>query len=549
MTGWDSRIDRRQLIGGAALAGAGLLLPGGLRAKSPPVPLVGFTHGVASGEPGPTSMLFWTRFQGVGETAVPLKLEISSDPRMARARVMGEALAEPGRDWTARVSVKGLAPGRTYYYRWAGPAKAKSMTGRTKTLPEGSPAAWRMAVFSCSNLPYGWFNGYAHAVAADDCDLFVHLGDYIYEYARGTYPSVREAVPGRTIEPAGQTVRRAEYWARYRAYRADPDLQALHATLPSVTAWDDHEIANDGWTGGAENHDPRTQGDWRERVAAATAAYRDWMPVSDANYARYDIGRLATLYRLETRISGRDEPLDLGRAIKRGPDTLTALKRLKEEDWVAGSRQLLGLPQEQWLLREMEAASRRGVRWQVLAQQVVMGKLMMPAGASQLAGPNPSAPVASALGAGELAAKVGLPMNLDAWDGYPAARARLLSAAQRNAVDLVVLAGDSHNAWANDLVNGGRPAGVEFAGHSVTSPGYESYLAAPPSRVAEAMMQANPTLRWADTGQRGYMQVTLTPAEAVCEWRFTAPVASRSNRLTGVVRGRVGAGQRRLQMG
>lgn len=546
MTDWISGMDRRQLLGGVGFAGAALLLPGPLRAAA--APLGGFTHGVATGEPGASDMLFWTRFVGPGRQSVPLKLEVSTDPRMARARVVAELEADPARDWTARTTVQGLAPGRVYYYRFLGPSKSRSMIGRTRTLPEGTPAAWRMGVFSCSNLPYGWFNGYGHAIAADDIDLFVHLGDYIYEYARGTYPDAREAIPDRVIEPAGETIRRVDYWARYRSYRADPDLQALHARVPSVTVWDDHEIANDAWTGGAENHS-RDQGDWAERLAAAKAAYRDWMPISDAPYARYDIGRLATLYRLDTRVEGRDKPLDLAVAIKRGPDTMTAIKRLRDENWVAGSRQLLGYAQEQWLFAEMQAAGKRGVRWQVLAQQVVMGRMLMPQGAAQLAGPNPGAQVAAYLGAAELAAKVGLPMNFDAWDGYPAARSRLLSAAQRNGVDLVVLAGDSHNAWANDLMNDGRPAGVEFAGQSVSSPGFETYLSAPPSAVARAMMQANPTLKWADTGQRGYMQVTLTPAEALCEWRFTGSAKVRSPRLAGTMRGRAGAGQRRLVMG
>jgi alkaline phosphatase D len=546
---WEQALfDRRSVMAGAALGAGGLLLPGRLRAA--PAPLAGFTHGVASGEPQQTSLLFWTRFQGTGDRAVPLKLEISADPRMARARVMGEAIADPARDWTARVTVKGLAPGRTYYYRFIGPGKnVRSIVGRTHTLPDGAPAAYRLGVFSCSNLPFGWFNAYGHAVAADDIDLFVHLGDYLYEYPRGTYPDARAAVPGRSIEPAGELIRREDYWARYRAYRADPDLQALHARTPAITVWDDHEIANDAWTGGAENHDPRTEGPWADRVAAAKAAYWDWMPISDAPFARYDIGRLAALYRLETRVTGRDEPLDVAEAIKRGPDTMTALKRLRDEQWVAGSRQMLGREQEQWLFAEMQAASRRGVRWQLLAQQVVMGNVMAPPGAAQLAGPNPSGQVAAFLGAAELAAKIGLPLNLDAWDGYPAARARLLSAAQKSGVDLVVLAGDSHNAWGSDLVNDGRPAGVEFAGQSVSSPGFEAYLTGtPPAAVASALKGANPTLRFADTGQRGYMQVTLTPADATCEWRFTAPVTTRVARLSGVARGRVGAGQRRLQM-
>lgn len=549
-------IDRRTLLAGVGVLGAGLMLPGAALAQrrrrgEAATLLGGFTHGVATGEPGPGSMLFWTRFQGTGDAPVRLALELSTDPRMAKAKVVAEADADPTRDWTARTTVKGLAPGRTYYYRWRGPqANVRSIQGRTRTLPAGSPDMFRMGVFSCSNLPYGWFNAYGHSVAADDIDLFVHLGDYIYEYARGTYPTAPEAVAGRLIEPAGEVVRRADYWARYRSYRADPDLQALHAQVPSVTVWDDHEIANDTWRNGAENHDPAREGDWQARVAAAVAAYRDWMPVSDAYWAKYEIGRLATLYRLETRLSGRDEPLDLADAIKRGPDTMTALKRLRDEQWVAGGRQLLGFEQEKWLFGEMQAAARRGVRWQVLAQQVVMGRVMAPAGASQLGGPGVSGQVAAFLGAAELAAKVGLPLNFDAWDGYPAERARLLASAQRDGVDLVVLAGDSHNAWANDLVNDGRPAGVEFAGQSVSSPGFEAYLRrTPPQAVAQALMGANPTLKWADMSQRGYMHVTLTPAQAACEWRFTGAAATHAPRLAGTMRGRVGAGQRRLQMG
>lgn len=555
MGGGDSSkrdFSRRDLLAGAALGGAGLLLPGVAwaqrRRKAEPLLLGGFSHGVASGEPSATSMLFWTRYQGTGDRVVPLSLEISSDPRMAKSKVMAETYADPSRDWTARVTVKGLAPGRVYYYRFIGPEKnVRSEIGRSKTLPEGSPAAFRMGVFSCSNLPFGWFNAYAHAAAADDIDLAVHLGDYIYEYARGSYPA--QPVAGRVIEPAGETIRREDYWARYRSYRADADLKALHGRVPWVAMWDDHEIANDAWRNGAENHQPN-EGAWADRMTAAKAAYRDWMPVSDAGWAQYDIGRLATLYRLDTRLAGRDEPLDVGAAIKRGPDTMTALRRLRDDDWVAGDRQLLGVEQEQWLFAAMQATARRGVRWQVLAQQVVMGKLKAPAGATQMAGPNPDAQVAAALGAAEMASRAGLPFNLDAWDGYPAARARVLATAQRQGVDLVVLAGDSHNAWASDLVNDGRPAGVEFAGQSVTSPGLEAYLrAAPPAQLAGAMVGANPTLKWADTSGRGYMQVTLTPAEAVCEWRFTAPVTGHEPKLASVTRGRVGAGQKRLQMG
>ena len=538
-------MDRRRLLGGGLAAGAALMLPGRLFAA----PATGFTHGVASGEPSSRSMLFWTRYVDPGQRPVTLRLEVASDPRLSRNLLRAEALADPANDWCAKAVVSGLQPGKTYYYRWAGPSRTRSMVGRTRTLPEGEVGQFRMGVFSCSNLPYGFFNGYAHAVAADDIELFVHLGDYLYEYARGIYPDAASAVAGRLIEPAGETVRLEDYWARYASYRADPDLQALHARVPAICVWDDHEIANDAWMGGAQNHDPRTQGPWETRLAAARKAHRDWLPVSEAPYASYDIGRLLSLHRLDTRIEGRERQFDLRQVIARGPDVRSALVAFRDGEWVAGNRQLLGLAQEKWLFERMGDAARRGVRWQVLAQQVIMGQLLAPPGADQFAAAIRDPQVQAFLGAAVVASRLGIPLNMDAWDGYPAARARLLAMAQRQGVNLVVLAGDSHNAWANDLVNDRRPAGVEFATHSVSSPGFESYLrGVPPKLLAEQMVAANPGLRWAETSQRGYTHVRFTPAEAVAEWRFSAPVAGRSPQLASSMRARARAGANRLEL-
>ncbi|WP_448581029.1 alkaline phosphatase D family protein [Thermaurantiacus sp.] len=537
------RIDRRTLVAGA---GAALLLPRRLAAA----PLIGFTHGVASGEPGARSMLFWTRFVGAFEKPQELELEVATNPRMTRPVARARALADPANDWCAKVTVANLAPATTYYYRFRGPGNARSIIGRTRTLPEGDAKLFRIGLFSCSNLPFGWFNAYGQAVAADDIDLFVHVGDYIYEYARGTYPDARAAVPGRVIEPAGETVTLSDYRARYASYRADPDLQAIHAQVPAVTTWDDHEIANDGWTGGAENHQGASEGPWAARLAAARKAYREWMPVSDQAYERYEIGRLATLHRLDTRIEGRDQPLSVAGALRGATDMRAALLKFRDEQWLAGNRQLLGAQQEAWLFAGMEAAARRGTRWQLLAQQVIMGNVKAPADAAALLPPDPDGRVKALVEAGAAAARVGLPLNMDAWDGYPAARARLLAAAQKSAVNLIVLAGDSHNAWAFDLENDGRPAGVEFATQSVSSPGFESYLSAvAPADLAKALISANPLLKWCETSQRGYTHVTLTPREAVAEWRFTAPVSSRAPKLVLRSRARVLAGSNRLQLG
>ena len=536
-------IHRRTLIAGTAAA---LLVPRRLLAT----PVAGFTHGVASGEPGARSMLFWTRFVGAAERPQELELEIATSPRLTRPVARARTLADPANDWCAKVTVAGLAPATTYYYRFTGPGRAHSPIGRTRTLPEGDAQMFRIGLFSCSNLPYGWFNAYGHAVAADDIDLFVHVGDYFYEYPRGTYPDARVAVPGRVIEPPGETIALSDYRARYASYRADPDLQAIHALFPAVTTWDDHESANDAWTGGAENHQPATEGPWTARLAAARKAYREWMPVSDAPYERYEIGRLATLHRLDTRVEGRDQPLSVAGALRGATDMQAALVKLRDEQWLAGNRQLLGTAQEAWLFAGMEAAAKRGARWQVLAQQVLMGQLRAPADAAALLPPDPDGRVKALVEAGAAAARVGLPLNMDAWDGYPAARARLLAAAQKTEANLIVLAGDSHNAWAFDLENDGRPAGVEFATHSVSSPGFEAYLSAvAPTELARALMGSNPLLRWCETSQRGYTHLTLTPREAVAEWRFTAPVSSRAPRLAATGRARVLAGTNRLQIG
>ncbi|QMW22811.1 alkaline phosphatase D family protein [Sandaracinobacteroides saxicola] len=542
-------LERRALLTGGVALGAGLLLPGRLSAQ----PLAGFTHGVASGEPGARSMLFWTRF--VAPRATPLKLEVATDPRMSRIVARAETVADPANDGCAKVSVSGLEPGRLHYYRFTAPGEgrrggASSMVGRTKTLPEGGVAMARLAVFSCSNLPYGWFNAYGHAVADDQFDLVVHLGDYLYEYARGKYPSAAETVAGRTINPAGEIVSLSDYHARYASYRADPDLQALHARYPTVTIWDDHESANDTWKGGAENHDPKTQGPWDVRLANATKAHRDWLPISNAPYASYDIGALATLFRLDTRTEGRDRQIELEEVIKAGPDVATALARVRDTTWQAGNRALISPAQDEWLAAGLKASTARGARWQLLAQQVVMGRVNTPLNAMQWAGLNPDKRVASFIGAGVAAAKAGLPMNLDAWDGYPAAKARVLYAAQDANANLVVLSGDSHNAWAFDLDCCGRTSGVEFAGSSVTSPGFEWALrAAPPADVAAGLIAASPQLKWCDTSRRGYMAVMLTQDRASCEWRWSADVRSRNAALAGTSRASVAAGTNRLQLG
>ncbi|MEE4452233.1 alkaline phosphatase D family protein [Novosphingobium resinovorum] len=514
-------LDRRLLLAAGTFGLAALSTPGIAQILT----ARGFTHGVASGEPAAGSVLLWTRYVGSGETT--LRCEVAEDTAFAKVMGGGEVVASPAHDCCAKLTVTGLAPGKWYFYRFIAPDGTKSEVGRTRTLPVGDVSRFGIALFSCANLPFGWFNAYAHAARRDDLDLIVHVGDYFYEYDYGHYPD--KPMPGRPIEPLNETVTLADYRLRLASYRLDPDLRALHRNFPMVAQWDDHESANDSYENGAENHSPDKEGPWSVRKAASQKAYREWMPVSDEPYESYQIGSLATLFRPETRLTGRSQQLDLGAAIKGQGDVMKALAAFRDGPWMAAERTLMGTAQERRLYKDMAASAKAGTRWQVLAQQVVMGSLKAPPEIAQLATSGGDPAVAAALMAIAAASKAGLPFNMDSWDGYPAARDRLLRAAADANCNLVVLSGDSHNAWGNNLRFDGSAVGVEYAGHSVTSPGYEDYLpAVPPADLGKAMQAANPGLSFVDTSRRGYVSMQVRPDAVQGEWHFMPTITEHT---------------------
>lgn len=515
-------IDRRHLIKLGTVGLAALSLPGAARAMM----AQGFTHGVASGEPAPNSVLLWTRYAAANDATLTAELSESAD--FSKVVASGSVVAAGERDHTAKLVVGGLAPGRWYHYRFIAPDGTRSVTGRTRTLPQGATKAFNLALFSCSNMPFGWFNAYGHAAARGDIDLVAHVGDYLYEYKAGDYPSAKQALPGREIQPAQEIVALADYRLRYAAYRADPDLQKLHQLFPMIAQWDDHEFANDVWKGGAENHN-EGEGDWAARMAAAERAYREWMPVADARWRQYQVGDLATIFLPETRVTARDRPFEIDEIIAGGGDSAATLKQFAETAYRDPARQMMGAEQEKWLFDGFASSTRAGTRWQVCAQQVVMGTIFTPPETRDwFAGEQPDY-IRRRVEAGQLAAKAGLPLNLDAWDGYPAARSRLLAAAQRADADLVTLTGDTHNAWAFDLAEDGRPAGIEIAGQSVTSPGYESYIkgVTDEARVT-ALRRSSPQLKWANTADRGYVTVQFSPERVTANWHSVETIRARS---------------------
>ncbi len=540
-------IDRRRLVVGGALGLSALLLSIGRTVTHEVQAAKGFTHGVASGEPGADSMLLWTRYvPSANVSEVRLDAEVALDPDFTRVVSGGSVRTGEYRDWTAKLSVGGLRPHTTHWYRFVAPDADKSPVGRTRTLPVGDIDRFRLAVFSCANLPLGWFNAYAHAAARDDLDLWLHVGDYIYEYALAAYPK-KDLVAARDVMPAHdrQTVSLADYRLRLACYRADPDLQRLHQRAPMIALWDDHDSANDSWEGGAQNHRPKSDGDWNIRRAASIQANREWLPVSEEPWKKYSIGTLATLYRTESRLFARTRPVysELSKAHKASDPDLAL--RTFHDVWRDPAATMLGSTQESWLAEEFKRNAAASC-WQMVGMATIVGRTLMPEAAPNWVRPEAGERVLERFKKEVRASRLGVPMWMDRWDGYPAARSRLLKSAQRADADLVMISGDSHNAWAYSLVEGGQPAGIEFAAHSVTSPGIEAELGMTPGDVARAFVTTNPELVWADTSQRGYMMVDVTPQRVTGEWLFMKTIRARSTDLTGTHSMSVERGRRKF---
>jgi alkaline phosphatase D len=516
------------------------LLATGLTACAEKEATVLFSHGVASGDPLTDRVILWTRATPSKSGAVTLQWQVAKDSGFADVVASGSVVASAETDYTAKVDATGLTAATPYYYRFNHDRQA-SPVGRTKTLPTGAVSQVKLAVFSCANYPAGFFNVYADAANEPGLDLAVHLGDTIYEYGQGGFASADAAALGRLVDPAGETVSLSDYRRRHAQYRTDPDLQALLAAVPFVVVWDDHEVANNAWTGGAENHNPATQGDYQARRASAFQAFHEWMPTRlpdpahpEIIYRSFDFGTLASLHMLDTRHIGRDQQLDINSYFGAGGAFDTARFTT---DMGNPARQLLGATQNTWLQGKLAAST---ATWQLLGQQVVMGRMNVPvpiatqqvtvtqyAAILQKAATDPTSLTAAEQA---ILAAPSIPYNLDAWDGYVAARETVLGTARSLDKNLVVLSGDTHNAWGNDLDDlAGNKVGVELAGSSVSSPGLESvFTADDPALFAAGITQLIGPLVYADTSRRGWLLVTATPTQVTGDWRFVSTVTSRT---------------------
>jgi len=478
-----------------------------------PAPQSAFLHGVASGDPRPDAVVLWTRVtptaaatpgSGIGP-AVSVRWELAEDDGFRRIVAQGEAPTGPERDHTVKVDATGLDAATEYWYRFRF-GQATSPVGRTRTAPaeDDDVRRLRMAVVSCANMQAGWFTPYRHLAARGDLDVVVHLGDYFYEYGPGQV----SPLVVRPHDPPHEAITLSDYRRRHAQYKSDADLQALHAVAPWIVTWDDHETANDAWSGGAQDHTPGVEGDWSVRRAAAQQAYDEWMPVllgpDRRMYRRFRFGTLASLSMLDLRTYRSEQPSSLLDPAIDDP-----------------KRTMTGSEQEKFL---MAGLLDEGVQWKLIGNPVMIAPVEFPG----LLDIQSKAAIASLIRTPRPGAD--MPYNVDQWDGYRAERDRVLGQLKEHDVTgAVFLTGDIHSGWAADLPadaatypQTGESVGVELVCTSVTSDNVDDALGCPPrSRtlwVEKAMQDNNPHVKYVDLDSHGFSVLDVTPERVQMDW-------------------------------
>lgn len=446
--------------------------PAGLERLSLDTTLAPFYHGVASGDPLANAVIIWTRVTTPDTGVINGTWHIATDTLFANTIQSGPFATESSKDFTVKIDVQGLQPNTFYYYRFQYGGRF-SLTGRTKTAPTGNVSNLRFAVVSCSDYENGYFNAYEHLMHRNDFDALIHLGDYIYEYGVGTN------IPGREHEPANEIVTLSDYRGRFSHYRLDDQLRGLHQNYPFVTIWDDHESANNAWTGGAENHTPGSEGNWADRLSNSRTAYFEWMPIRDQatpnqyrGYRKIRYGNLIDLIVLDTRIEDRDEQTTNATTIN------------------DPNRHLIGPDQLNWLAQQLKDTT---TQWKVIAQQVMVAPLR----------------------------PFGVLLNEDQWDGYAAERQRLYDTIINYGIEnVVVLTGDIHTSWANNLLSGSTPVGVEYVTTSITSS--SSPIAINPSTISSIL----PHIKYANLTEKGYLILDVTANKTQGDFYFVNTIAA-----------------------
>ncbi|MET9169611.1 alkaline phosphatase D family protein [Streptomyces misionensis] len=469
-----------------------------------------FLHGVASGDPLPDGVLLWTRVTPVPEATpgsgvgpdTEVGWVVARDRALTQVVARGSTTATAASDHTVKADIRGLEPATDYWFRFSsGGTDSPVARTRTAPAPTADVSGLRFGVVTCANWEAGYFSAYRHLAARGDLDAWLHLGDYIYEYQSGEYAARGKVV--RPHAPANEIITLADYRTRHGRYKTDPDLQALHLTAPVIAIWDDHEFADNAWSGGAVNHTEGAEGTWTARKAAAKQAYFEWMPVRPAiegtTYRRLRFGKLADLSLLDLRsfrsqqVSGTSGSVD------------------------DAGRTITGRAQLDWLKAGLKSSD---TTWRLVGNSVMIAPFVVGSLTADLLGP--------------LAQLLDLPqggigVNTDQWDGYTHDRRELLDHLTSNNIgNTVFLTGDIHMSWANDVpVDAGtyplsRSAATEFVITSMTSDNLDDIVKVPEgtvSAVAAPLIEAaNRHVHWVDTDRHGFGVLDITADRAQMDY-------------------------------
>ena len=435
-----------------------------------------FPFGISSGDPSSSSVFLCTTlnpFQIKNKSGVRCQLSEREDFK----EVYREFTAIPSETnaFSVKIYAYGLAEYKTYYYRFIY-GEAYSDVGITKTLP-ANPDHLSFAVVSCSNYEWGYFNAYEAIAKQKNLDFIIHLGDYIYEYGPGVYGAKDIA---RKHLPSHELLSLKDYRSRYAQYRLDPQLQLLHRSIPMISVWDDHEIANDAYKDGAQNHQAE-EGSWETRKSNAQKAYFEWLPIADntQNSVRrsFHMGSLMDLYMLDERLEGRTRQGQVDSVLSGGNNTM------------------LGNDQLNWLTNEMKE---HHSTWTVLGNQVLFSSLVIPEGINEIKSSN------------------------DMWDGYPMERDQLTNQwiADRKK-DVLVLTGDAHCSFSIEMKIQDQVLGKEWVTPSVTSANLNERISNCKTKKIERKIKKpkiNATLDFINLRDHGYMVVALNHEEATATW-------------------------------
>ncbi|MDA8840998.1 alkaline phosphatase D family protein [Gammaproteobacteria bacterium] len=476
-----------------------------------------FNHGVASGDPLEDRVILWTRVTPQQAGPVEVILEVSENKNFSKVAYSKKLNTSSLSDYTIKydfLAKQYCNSDNGFFYRFRA-GNSVSETGRSKTFSKNIKSA-KIAIFSCSNFPAGYFNAYQAAAEKNDLDLWLHLGDYLYEYPMGGYATENAEKLGRAPIPIHEMITLSDYRQRHAQYKLDQGSIALHKHAPLIAVWDDHEFSNDAWKRGAENHsEDGSEGDFYARRSAAIKAYYEWMPIREQQNKRrifrdFKIGKLMHLIMLDTRQFGRDKQIQPKDYLsKSGFNQAKFYNDLNSE-----YRELLGAEQFSWIEDKILNSN---AAWTIFGQQVLMTKLKFPDISKIIKAeeiPDFLKPYLKLLG-------LGIPSNLDAWDGYPAARNKLYKLMKNAKKKFISLAGDTHNSWVSELENqSGKKVGIELGAPSVTSPGITDVLNLDENNFVDSIVKLNKELQWMNPSNRGYLFLDCTDSKIIASFNF-----------------------------